>query len=145
MLLVPDHTENPGTDICSFIIALPQLSAPHHFPPSSLPSTVFSLPSIHAHPALPKPSGLDTCLSLAGMLSSFFYFSWIIIICYFLSDLFNIPPLPETFPNVFCFYGCPPVPCIHLRETPLHLFRTFLFPSLFPEQVARSSWFAPAG
>lgn len=113
MLLVPDHTENPGTDICSFIIALPQLSALHHFPPSSLPSTIFSLPSTHAHLALPKPSGLDTCLSLSGMLSSFFYFSWIIIICYFLSCLFNIPPLPETFPDVFSFYGCPPVLCTH--------------------------------
>ena len=141
MLLVPDHTENPGTDICPFVRALPQLSAPTTFYYSVSPLQSFLCPALM--PTLPSPSLQD--LAHAPPCSSLFYFSWIIIICYFSSDLFKIPPLPETFPDVFSFHGCPPVLCTHLRETPLYLFRTFLFSSLFPEHVTHSSWFAPAG
>lgn len=83
-------------------------------------------------PTLPSPSlqGLAHA-SLCLMPSSFFCFSWIIIICYFPSGLSNIPPLPETFPDLFSFYGCPLALCTHLIEI-LHLFGTFPFPSLSP-------------
>lgn len=142
MLLAPDHTETPGTDICSFIIALPQLSAHHHFPPPSLPSTIFSLPSTHAHLVLPRPSGLGTCLSLPGMLSSLSYFSSIIIIATFLrvssiSLHFQKPSLMSLASKGALQFSAP-TSGRHLSTC----LEPFCF-HLFPEQVT-CSWIAPA-